>query len=64
MKTINSVPISSTRTYQEGEYWRWYIQDMNGKEYVDGGNYLSEEAATKGLHEAYDPVHPTLSRPR
>ncbi len=55
MKTINGVLVASTRIFQEGDYWRWWIRDINGKEYLDSGNYLSEMAATEGLREAYDP---------
>ena len=40
--------VATTRTYPEGDYWRWYVRDVNGKEYVDGGNYLTQDAADKG----------------
>lgn len=52
MKTINGTPVASTRIYKEGEYWRWLIRDITGKEYVDSGNYWTEQAAYKGLSEA------------
>lgn len=52
--TINGVNVAATRIYQEGQYWRWYIRDINGREYLDGGNYLTQEAASEGLDEAYD----------
>ena len=54
MKTINGVPIGVTRVYQEGQYWRWLIRDIKGREYVDGENYLTEADCSQGLSEAYD----------
>lgn len=40
--------------YKEGDFWRWKIKvTINGvaKEFVDGGNFLSEEHALKDLGE-------------
>lgn len=51
---INGVYVASTQIYQEGQYWRWLIRDISGREYLDGGNYLTQEAAEEGLSDAYD----------
>lgn len=53
-RTINGVPVEVTRIWPEGQYWRWLIRDINGNEYLDGGNYLTGEAAEEGLEDAYD----------
>lgn len=59
MKTINSIPIAVTRIYQEGQYWRWYIRDIDGREYLDGGNYLTQITAEEGLQAACTVRHMT-----
>lgn len=38
--------------------WRWIIRTANGAEYVDGGNYLSQEAAEADLRRVLDSLVP------
>ncbi len=53
-KTVNGIAIRSTKIFREGDYWRWLIVDVNGREYVDGGNYLTRNEAVSGLDKALD----------
>lgn len=50
--TINGVPVTRTRIFSSGGFWRWKIVDAHGTEFVDGGNYLRREAAETGLAAA------------
>jgi hypothetical protein len=53
-QTVNGIAVKGTRIYLEGAYWRWQITDINGKQYVDGGNYQTREQAQDGLKAALD----------
>lgn len=52
--TVNGRKIKSIRVYQEGDYWRWEIVTVGGYLYVDGGNYLTKDAALQALDIAKD----------
>ena len=43
------------RVYREGDYWRWLIRRVDGREYVDGANYFTREEAIEGLRDALGP---------
>lgn len=59
---VNGVFVAVTRIWPEAQYWRWLIRDISGREYLDGGNYLTQEAAEEGLQDAYDsPAIPCVS---
>lgn len=51
--------VTSVRVYQEGDYWRWFIETEDYVYYSDGGNYRTEEDAQQGLRTAYDPLRVT-----
>ena len=63
-RTVNGVPVIHTRVFQgtyralgaSGKVWRWKIIDANGREFLDGGNYLTRAQAESGLANALDPV--------
>lgn len=56
MRTINGRKVHAAKVFAEGDFWRWRIVDIGGTEYLDGGNYLTQEAAERGLDDAFDPV--------
>lgn len=53
-RTINGVPVIEAGTFKEGKFYRWQITDRNGREYVDGGNFLNQQEAHKSLLESFD----------
>lgn len=53
-RTVGGRPVRMARVTQEGAHWRWEIVLADGSRYVDGGNYLTEDAARDGLAAAFD----------
>ena len=56
--TVGGRPVRMARVMKEGAYWRWEIVMADGSRYVDGGNYLTEDAARDGLAAAFDDEAP------
>lgn len=54
-ETVNRRAIADVVLFEEGDYWRWRIVDVDGRVYVDGGNFRTREAALEDLQRAYDP---------
>jgi hypothetical protein len=53
-RTINGQRILRTRIFASAEFWRWKIVTVDGREYLDGGNYLRRSDAEAGLAAALD----------
>jgi len=53
-KMINGYQIEYSRIFPEGDYWRWLIEDDMGRQYLDGSNYRTREAAEAGLTAALE----------
>ena len=62
---VNGRPVASAEIFPEqspqGEFWRWRIVDVRGREYLDGGNFVSREQALADLATAFDPAPGTAS---
>lgn len=46
--------VKQSQVYEENGYWRWRIVDSRAREFVDGGNFSSQEDAANSLREALD----------
>jgi hypothetical protein len=55
-RTVNGRHVWQARIYDEADMVHWQITDVYGREYVDGGNFLTPEAARESLREALDPI--------
>lgn len=53
-RTVNGRSITSAYIKIERGYYRWIIRTASAT-YVDGGNYLTEDQARRGLDAALDP---------
>jgi hypothetical protein len=49
--TVNGEAVESAYVFPEDDFYRWIIRSER-HEYVDGGNYRTEEAAIEGLKAA------------
>lgn len=58
---VNRRAVVSADLFAEGGYWRWRIVDVRGREYLDGGNFVSREEALADLATAFDPAPGTAS---
>ena len=54
--TVNGIPVKTLELFEETGYWRWRIVAINGREYVDGGNFISRIDAGRSLIASLDPV--------
>jgi hypothetical protein len=55
-RTVNGYAVWQARMFDEGDMVRWQITDIYGREYVDGGNFPTADAARVSLREALDPI--------
>lgn len=53
-RTVNGDVVKTAWVFRGKDHWRWQIITIAGREYVDSGNYLTEDAAKRGLEDAYD----------
>ena len=60
-RTLSGAPIISASIRTERGYWRWIIRTATAV-YMDGGNYLTEDQARRGLDAALDPGPVEVSR--
>ena len=52
VKTPRGSKYVKAEIFAEGDFWRWRLTDGSGVEYLDGGNYHSEQQARDGLASA------------
>lgn len=54
---VNGRQVKSLELYQENQFWRWQIIDCDGREFLDGGNYVRRTDAARRMITALGPIN-------